>query len=301
MAIGQNLRNKLKMLPARMAHAVSGLGPVNRRSDKRYRHARMQHLPDLPALSGLDREICEQLETQGVSVTTTAALGLPMSGEILEAGRQLAVDFASEARMRSAAGQKFLMVTPSATLLRPELFAWGLQNRLLDIVEAYLGLAPAYDGMTIIYTVANGDEEATRRWHRDREDRRMVKIIIYLNDVIANEGGPFQLDPTSDTSDSVANRQRPIVTCEGDVGTVIFADTARFIHRGEPAIATDRAAIFYSYFSRRPRYPFFCERSGLSRKQVASLAAGFAPRQRESILWHERLPWPLRTIPSAPI
>lgn len=279
--------------------------------DARYRQALTKHKPALPALSGLDLEICEGLEQHGLFVTSIEALDLALSAErmpaeitsaeIMATGQKIAQNFAAEARMRAASGETFLMVPPSATLTQPDLFTWGLQERLLDIVEAYLGLPPAYDGMTIIYTVANGDEEATRRWHRDREDRRMVKIIIYLNDVIAGEGGPFQLDPASESAGSVADRDAPIVTCEGKAGTVIFTDTARFLHRGEPASKTDRAAIFYSYFSRRPSSPYYCERSGLSRKQIAALAAGVSARQRGAILWREHLPWPLRVLPSAPI
>ena len=289
------------MLPVRAADKISALGPVARRLDARYRRALALHQSARPSLAGLDYEICEGLQNQGLFVTSIEALNLAMSAEIMAAGQKLARSFASEARMRAASGETFLMVSPSATLTQPDLFAWGLQDRLLDIVEAYLGLPVAYDGMAIIYTTANGNEEATRRWHRDREDRRMVKIIIYLNDVVAGEGGPFQLDPASDATDSTADRHAPILTCEGKAGTVIFTDTARFLHRGEPASKTDRAAIFYSYFSHRPRSPYFCERSGLSRKQIAALAVGLSARQRASILWREHLPWPLRLLPSAPI
>ena len=289
------------MLPVRAADKIASFGPVRRRMDERHRRALTRHQTALPSLLGLDHEIYEGLQKQGLFVTSIAALNLPSSSEIMAAGQSLAQSFAAEARVRSASGQTFLMVSPSATLSQPNLFAWGLQDRLLDIVEAYVGLPVAYDGMAIIYTIANGDEEATRRWHRDREDRRMVKIIIYLNDVVAGEGGPFQLDPASDAADSPADRHAPIVTCEGKAGTVIFADTARFLHRGEPASKTDRAAIFYSYFSQRPRCPYFCERSGLSRKQIAELAEGASPRQRGSILWRKHLPWPLRLLPSAPI
>ena len=299
--MGHNLQRKLRMLPAKIAHGISKAAPMRCRNERRYRRARVRYQAKTPSLSGIDRHIQEQLENQGVFVTTTTSLALTSSADILDAGRQLALDFATEAHRRSAAGEKFLMVPPAATLARPELFAWGLQDRLLDIVEAYLGLPAAYDGCTILYTVADGDEEAARRWHRDREDRRMVKIIIYLNDVAAQEGGPFQLDPASDASDAAPNCQLPIITCEGPAGTAIFADTARFLHRGEPTSKNDRMVIVYSYFSRTPRYPLFCERSGLSRRQIASLAAGFGPRQREAILWRKNLPWPLRSLPSAPI
>jgi hypothetical protein len=151
--------------------------------------------------------------------------------------------------------------------------------------------------MTIVYTVAGGKAESTRQWHRDREDRRMVKIAIYLNDV-DGDGGPFELDTRGErASDADFATVR---SCEGPAGTVIFADTARCLHRGRPA-KRDRAAVFYSYFSRRPRNSFFCERSGLTRLQVAALTRNLPPRQAESAQWHAALPPLLRLIPSAPI
>jgi hypothetical protein len=44
-------------------------------------------------------------------------------------------------------------------------------------------LPVAYDGASVNYTVADGREVSTRRWHRDWEDRRMLKVAVCLNDV----------------------------------------------------------------------------------------------------------------------
>lgn len=133
---------------------------------------------------------------------------------------------------------------------------------MLAIAEAYLGLPIAYDGPSINYTVADGREVSTRKWHRDWEDRRMLKVAIYLNDVDA-EGGPFQMVKRTDADRSEVNGYRydlasdgqmsarlgadfrdAIVSCEGAAGTVIFTDTAHFFHRGKPAVA--RTARPYS-------------------------------------------------------
>jgi hypothetical protein len=193
----------------------------------------------------------------------------------------------------------------------------GLQDRLLDIAENYIGLPPAYDGVTINYTIADGREVSTRQWHRDREDRRMLKVAIYLNDV-DESCGPFQLIPRHDTmqndhagfnyeqADDAALLERlgpnyldDVVSCCGPSGTVIFADTARFYHRGKPATARDRMAIFYSYFAHHPRHPFFCERSGIPRNEIARLAERLPPRQQSAALWRQRLSLALRLIPPA--
>ena len=126
----------------------------------------------------------------------------------------------------------------------------------------------------------------------------MVRIVIYLNDVGA-DGGPFEFDPSGAVARIAADPTK-IRSCPGAAGTVIFADTARYLHRAGPA-AADRMAIFYSYFSRPPRNSFYCERSGLSRSQIAALTRTSPTRQAESALWHKAVPPLLRMVPAAPI
>ena len=60
---------------------------------------------------------------------------------------------------------------------------------------------------------------------------------------------------------------------------------------------TDRTALFYSYFSRTPRHPFFCERSTMRRAQLKGLARDLPKRQRDCVLWRDALPLTSRLIP----
>ncbi len=280
-----------------------------------YRRAVASHRRMLPALSPADRAIVEALERDGIYISSLDCLGLPDSREAVRIGQTLAAEFGADAHRQAAGGIEFNMVPPERIVINPRIFAWGLSDRLLDIAEAYLGVPAAYDGMQIIYTVADGREISTRRWHRDWEDRKMLKVAIYLNDVDA-EGGPFEAvkgprrlegdefsyDLMTDDDlrrmfgEEFADR---VTSCTGRTGTVIFVDTARQYHRGRPATGTDRAAIFYSYFAKRPRHPFFCERSGLSRQQIERLSRHLNPRQRAAALWRRSLPVWLRLIPSA--
>jgi hypothetical protein len=88
-----------------------------------------------------------------------------------------------------------------------------------------------------------------------------------------------------------------ITSCTGKAGTVIFSDTARYYHRGKPPLERDRAAIFFSYFSQRPKNPFFCGRSPLSDRQLAQLAEPLPPHLQDCITWKQRLPGIGRYIP----
>lgn len=309
--------NWLRDLPSRVALRVCNNARVRPLLGRQYARARADHGPRLPHLLGLDAEIVEAVERDGLFMTTLDALGLPDSDEVIAAGQELSARFAAEARRRSEAGEAFLYIPPEWILEHPAIFSWGLHDRLLDIAESYVGLPPAYDGVCINYTVADGREISTRKWHRDWEDRRMLKVCVYLH-AVDMSGGPFQLISQSDRTQNDdhgfsygladnselehrlggAFRDKQ-VSCEGPAGTVIFMDTARFYHRGMPAISADRAAIFYSYFANRPRHPFFCERSGMARRDIARLARPLSERQSNAAQWRKHLPFVLRLIPPA--
>lgn len=299
-------------LPARTAFRLTRSPPVSRFLSSRYDRARSRYRAKLPSLSGIDLSVAEALHRDGFCMTSLEALHLPDGEKMLQSAQDLVRHFAEEAKCQAARGKDFLLVSGDAITQHPLLFTWGLSDRLLDIAESYLEMPVAYDGLQIAYTVADGREVSTRRWHRDWEDRRMLKVAIYLNNVDL-EGGPMEAiigPPRSDEepfeyalySDDDITRLMGTsnrVACTGSVGTVILIDTARHYHRGRPAIRSDRGAIFYSYVAYRPRHPFFCERSGLSRAQTMRLSQQLTGRQRQAALWRRRLPALIRLIPSA--
>ncbi|WP_022681745.1 hypothetical protein [Sphingobium bisphenolivorans] len=307
----------LKDLPARTALRLCNHPQLREMIGRRHEAELARHRPRIPTLSPMGRHIVDALEQDGVFVTQIDALDLPGGEAMIDTSALLASRFADEAHARACNGQNFLYVPPREIVAHPRIFRWGLQDQLLDIAEAYIGLPVAYDGAIINYTVADGREVSTRKWHRDWEDRRMLKVAVYLHDV-DDGGGPFQLisrdvaaqdDCSGYSYDLVDDGELArrlggpiaphIVSCEGLRGTVIFTDTARFFHRGKPATARDRAAIFYSYFARRPRHPFFCERTGMKRRDLAQLARYLPLRQRNAVLWRGQLSPLWKLIPPA--
>jgi hypothetical protein len=305
--------------PARLAFDVTNLAPVRRRLGARYEAAVAAHRPVLPSLSVDDQRIVDGLSEKGFYMTTLDALGIAGASAMLAAAQRVANGCGEMARRQSSAGRDFIVAPPETLLANPEIFRWGVSERLLAIAEAYIGLPVAYDGLALIYTLADGREVATREWHRDREDRKMIKIAVYCNDVVAG-GGPLQIisraDP--DQNDSVGYRyaggsdaeltarlgsdyRDAIVTCTGAAGTVVFLDTARYFHRGEPNYAEDRKALYYSYFARQTRHPFFCQRSGLDHDELVQMARGTTPHQRDAILWAKSIAPLARLIPPAPV
>jgi hypothetical protein len=307
----------LPSFPARTALRITNMPPVRRHLASRYRKDLEFYRPALPTLTTGDRAISSALRETGVYQTSLADLGLDGSEAVFTAARELAAAHAGAAAQFARKGKSFIIVPPERLMETPAIFEFGLSDRMLDIVEDYLGLPAAYDGISINYTMPDGRESATALWHRDWEDRRMVKVAIYLTDIDARSG-PFQLVSRVDErqGDDTGFRYKlansaelealfdddikgDIASCEGDAGSVIFADTARFFHRSKPNVGRDRVVLFYSYFARAPRHPFFCGRSGMTRRQIGELARALPARQRAAVEWWRNVPFPLRLIPAA--
>lgn len=274
----------------------------------------------LPVLPAGDRAIVTDLCQQGISVSSLAQLGLADAAPFLAAAQTLAQEL-QRLSMQPPNHRKHTLTATADQMLRyPEIFQWGVQDRLLAIAAAYLQTPVGYDAFSYYYSVANGQNRGPRKWHRDKEDWRMIKVAVYLNDVNV-AGGPFEcLHP------EVNDRLRQVVppyqvlshaeltthltqlypnvpleslytSVTGAAGTIVFTDVAHFYHRGKPPHDRDRAAVFFSYFSDRPKNPFFCGRSPLSQAQLRQLAQNLPEHQQRAVLWKDHLPGIGRWIP----
>jgi hypothetical protein len=231
---------------------------------------RRHHAARLPYLDRRDLAIVEGLSRDGGYVTSLAALAIPGTDAMLAAADRLAAATAGR-----TPGKGGFNIQPSAAELEacPELIRWGLDERLLAIVTHYLGLPAAYRGLTLRRDIAGGAATETRLWHRDDEDFRICKIIVYLNDV-GVDGGPYEFVGKQEApslwrlptnyqriADADMARWAPEEswhTCTGPRGTAVFADTCGVLHRGRIAAHTDRLALFFCYNSTEPVHPEHC-------------------------------------------
>jgi hypothetical protein len=149
------------------------------------------------------------------------------------------------------------------------------------------------------YTAASTSEaRESQLWHFDREDKYILKVFLYMNDV--DEGsGPFtyapgthqkgrdrSIDPEHFTEGGVRRtndeqmarafpRERWRI-CTGKKGTIIFADT-RGYHKGGEARTGDRlmfTCMFTSPASESKKlidFPAAFDAAGLSEDQLAAL------------------------------
>jgi hypothetical protein len=282
----------------------------------RYHQSRARHQSALPKLEMSERAIVDRLEREGVCITSLAELEIPDSQQFLDAAAPIASELAQLSHAPSHAGKHTLMATDRQLMAHPELLRWGLSKRILKIVECYLGLPVGYGGLAFYYSVADGRDAGPRIWHRDKEDWRMIKVAVYLNDV-DESGGPYQcinsvannwlktnLAPYQGLTHAQMEQTLAttdiddwLISCIGKTGTVIFTDTSRCYHRGKPPIDTDRAAIFFHYFSSRPKNPFYCDRSGLSSRQIIEIEHQLPPELQGYLTWRDRYPLLGRYIP----
>jgi hypothetical protein len=266
-------------------------------SDLSYQAAIEKHIDNLPIISSDDLNIVEALNTTGVFVTSLAKLSIPSTSQMLQSAQNLMPEIPS---ICGKENEYTIHATSEQMMEHLEIFFWGLQQRLLNIVENYLGLPIAYHGAYFRRDIVNQVQTRSRLWHIDKEDRKMLKIIVYLNDV-NDDGGPFQYIPQAVTS-KVAQSLRyndgyiqektmqqvisPLnwESCTGLSGTVVFADTANIFHRGKIPTASDRFAIFFDYTYRQPKYQSYYK-SSLSDQDLAIVAEKLSEDQKRCLLW----------------
>ncbi len=302
---------KAASLPADLALRVTNIPFVMDRLERRYTAS----LQNSDNLSAIEAAAVAQLQQTGVFVTNLDSLGCSPedAAEIMEHGKRLTARLASRGSAAGSVRSAVTISNPADLLDYPMIYRFGLNPIILGIIKAYLRSPVAYDGPLAFHAPADGRETGSRRWHLDREDRRVVKVGLYLHDV-SDTGGPFQLvnldtrlasEPFRYANMDTRRLEQTFgerlaartITCPGKAGTLIFAETGKFFHRGKPATSSERSTIFFSYFARAPRHPFYCARSGLSRSNLTGLIKGFSSEQQAAALWRDALPLIARLIP----
>jgi len=284
-------RQKAGKVPRKLA-SLASLVP----SEVAFRVELAKHACNLPTLSEGDLAIVNALKQEGVFMTSLDALSLPSTAAMLKATESLLPKLPAFPDQRASfdahAGQADI-------LDYPDLFRWGLQERLLNIVERFIGLPVAFNDIHVRRDFANGVKAGSRLWHVDSYDRRIVRIIIYLRDV-SDTGGPFEyisrqstkfalpiLEKFGTIPDGIVERfvsPSYIKPCLGPAGTVIFAATSNILHHGTVPTASNRYTLIFNYNSSQPKRVEEA-RPKAPRARLVSIAAQFSQRQRECLLW----------------
>lgn len=259
----------------------------------------------LAELSYANQYIVQGLRQQGVFQTSLEALDFPLNPAFLQASHAMAAQL-PDASAATNGHLGHCIHGDAATLLHqyPEILLWGLQERLLDIVENYMGMPVSYLGVDLRKDIPNGEQVGTRYWHTDGEDTCVVKIAVYLTDV-EREHGPFECISKTQFnstyryfSPTYLYHQRPkfrdenmakIVSpeqwtsCIGQAGSVIMADTSQVLHHGAVP-RQERIALFFAYATHAPKNLDFCKEYFPVEHLLPSLKPNLSPRQWDC-LW----------------
>jgi hypothetical protein len=246
--------------------------------------SRRRFRADPPALDDIQRDIVQRLTRDGLAVVPFARL-FQDEGLWLKLSADTAQFTAEMERLvqarRAGKGAKAPR-NKKGYLLRRYMqgvefalddpwFALGVSTRILDIVNTYLDMFAKFLDIDQWYTIPVPPEAArvaSQRWHRDFDDRHLVKVFMYLSDVDAG-AGPFEYVPGSATSGCYAQLwpwgplstlyppakefarlvpPQAAVSVEGPAGTMIFCNTSGF-HRGGFATQRTRTMAIYRYAS----------------------------------------------------
>lgn len=187
----------------------------------------------------------------------------------------------------------------------PEIIFWGLNERLLDVIENYMKCEPALIGIGLRKDSPNGQQIGTRLWHVDAEDKYVLKVLIYLDDV-DEKAGPFEYVPKNRHNPKRHRLKHALLGLRhgfkknqgfqklvpqkhwrqvvSNAGTTIFADTATVFHHGAVAEAGERLALIYAYTTQNPKNKELCKKFFPRADLLPSLAPALSPRQRSVLL-----------------
>jgi len=237
------------------------------------RVSRRRFSNDKPELDETQLGILDDLASDGYALRTFSDV-FP-DPEAWQAIEQQAHEFVSETEtglandhegLRTHAGKEFVVRLHSYGVdvgLEDPWFRLCSSRRMLDIANTYLELWSKLEYVDMWYSVPQPEEagrKASQRWHRDFNDKHLLKAFLYLVDVDA-ETGPFEYIPGSAAGGQYSHEWpwRPlgetyppdgaleqriapeaIKTFTGPKGTLLFCNTSGF-HRG--GFATERARV----------------------------------------------------------
>jgi hypothetical protein len=247
---------------------------TNRAARRRYAH-------EPPVLDDVQQGILERLRNEGYATLPFSELAPDLWCELEpEAARFVSETEAELARekesgqsaLRRREGKEFVVRKYAYDVelsLDDPWLRLGLSTRLLDIANAYLGMWAKLEYVDVWYTppVEDPERRSSQRWHRDFNDRHLLKAFLYLGDV-DEESGPFEYVPRTAPGSELEHLWpwRPLgdnyppeeeldakvadraVSFTAPKGTLIFCNTSGF-HRGGFARSKPRVLATVTFSS----------------------------------------------------
>jgi hypothetical protein len=245
------------------------------------RKSRRLFAQERPELDEVQQRIVSEVEAQGFSVLPFGELF--RDAELwrdLEAQRDR---FVEETEADLAAGAENVRVRQGKEFVI-RLLSYGVDvglddpwfrattlRRMLDVANAYLRMWSKLEYLDVWYSMpqpAAAARISSQRWHRDYNDKHLLKVFLYLVDV-DGDMGPFQYIPGSQPGGPYADAwpwtplgqnypteeeleekipASAVHTFTGPKATLIFCNTAGF-HRGGFSTTNPRILATVTYSS----------------------------------------------------
>lgn len=281
---------KIKRIPGKLKMELIYKIPMLRnRWNVSIERQRSTHKTLLPEIKKSDYRITESIKSEGCYLTNLDAFESPNSSLWQEE-----IDRAIAQLKAAKCDRDDIVIIPRKDLLKyHNILLFGLNNRLLDIVSNCIGLPICLNRLDIRKDRANGVVRSIKQWHMDPDDLRMIKVIVYLNDV-NQQSGPFEYIPSPLTkiiedalgystgflSDKEIASVVPIAdrkSCLGKKGTIVFGAVHNVFHRIRPPTTSERFSITYTYTSRNPIRTY--DRVPLSKFELQQIEPLISERQ----------------------
>lgn len=135
----------------------------------------------------------------------------------------------------------------------------ALQPNLLQIITSYIGHVPILANVEVILTYCRKCDHwsLSQNWHRDFEDSKQLKLVIYLSDVLSQNDGPITYLPASESNKfktGIFTKQRSdieklkmydhVVYVNGPALTATLLDVHNCYHHGS-RLGADRYRLTY--------------------------------------------------------
>ena len=246
----------------------------NRSSRRRFAH-------DRPELDATQQRILDSLTTDGYAVVPFQELfpdpevwsAIEKQGERFTAETEAGLAGDGES-IRVRAGKEFVVRLLSYGVdvgLDDPWFRACASRRMLDLANSYVGLWTKLEYVDMWYSVPQpegAERVSSQRWHRDFNDRQLLKAFLYLVDVDESMGpleyvpgsagdGPYSSiwpwRPLGENYPSQAEFAErvpgaSIQTFTAPRATLIFCDTSGF-HRGGLSFSSPRVLATVTYSS----------------------------------------------------
>lgn len=234
-----------------------------------------------PSLDSEQKRIVAEMKRTGIAVSTLDTLfpGQNMLQILSDYSKTLYPEEAEQGKKLYL--KKYWDRFPIFDLNNPFL-KLTLEKKIVDIANGYMEMWTKlkYYDLAMTLPVPEGSNAIqSQRWHRDPQEKKIIKMFIYLNDV-GDDAGPFfhilesnhdgkygKLFPQKTPEGIYITEEeiRKTIPAEnikkmtGKAGTVIFCDTSG-IHKGGYATKNERL-MFTSFFTstsyiEEPTYKF---------------------------------------------